>query len=198
MDVRALKAVLAIVVILGAFYVFKEEYKPVTTTTTMKTEATTSPLETTIKRATTTMPANPDALAECLIMATACKRDRCYYGNALNRHNTRFCLQIEDFRLRNLCAEKAGSNETIDKPLIEGQVFNIKDCGVYPGLPVEVRDEVENSTIASSNTNGTGEYAFEVATGGVYGIYVRIDEDLLNQNLSNISNRRYIVDFALS
>lgn len=198
---KLLKIIITSVIVLMGFYLLEQGggEKPTTSISmTSKTQANPSTvLETTTVQATT-IPPNPDALPECLMMKTHCKKDRCYFGNALNKHNGRLCEQINEPRLRDSCIEKTNYSQTLNDTIIEGQIFNTRDCGVYANLSVEIRDETENNTITSIKTNSTGEYGFEVPSGKDYGIYVTIDSKVLNQNLSTVGNLRYVVDFALS
>ena len=207
MNTRQLKVMLAILVVLGAAYMLKKEVldkvvistaktttqeSRITTTTTQESQ-TTSP---TFQGTTTTL--GPYELPECILMKTTCKKDRCYFGNAINRHNTKLCEQIVRLQLRDTCLNNLNSNETIENAIIEGQMFNTRDCNVYPELTVELKDETENNTLASMQTNATDEYRFEVTPEKDYGIYVKVGNAVLNQNLSNIRKGRHITDFALS
>jgi hypothetical protein len=147
------------------------------------------------------MPPNSNILPECLGL-NPCKRDRCYFGNAIIKHNQGLCGEINSPMLRASCMNKVVYNKTMNNATIEGQVFNTKNCGFYANLSVELRDEIENKTIALTTTNGTGEYGFNVPAGKDYGIYVTIKgligDFIFNQNQSNVSNRIYVVDFAMS
>jgi len=191
MDEKPLKTLAAIALIAAAVYLATETGKTPATTTTTTTEA---------KATTTTMQetptsSNPYVLPEC-VQFTNCKRDRCYFGNALNRHEKGLCSQIGDPMLKSNCMEKTGETG-LENPVIEGQVFNTRDCGVYPDLQVEVRDETGNITVASMKTSQTGEYGLEVAPGRQYGVYVTVGGNVLNQNMTVSEHMRHIVDFAL-
>ncbi|MDD5110999.1 MAG: hypothetical protein PHG85_00470 [Candidatus Altiarchaeota archaeon] len=170
--------------------------KTATTSTTMEEGTTT--MEEDTRTPVTTLWQDPNALPECLMMKTACKRDRCHFGNALNRHNEKICDQIADITLKSSCYQKVAENQTLTQPAIEGQVFNTKTCGAYQNLTVELRDETANATKATTWTNWRGEYSFEATTGNDYGIYVTIGDIRLNQNVSANANKRYVIDFALS
>lgn len=199
MDGRLLKALVLAAVFLAGIYLVKKDREG------WKTPETTAPETTEYPDATgptitprTTIPPSPYALPECLMMKTPCRRDRCHFGNALNRNSTLLCEQIDDPRLRGLCLDKVGENKNMEHAVIEGQVFNPADCRVYPGLTVEIRYEDGNSTIATARTNSTGEYEAEAPADGRYGVYVSVDGMTLNQNITVRGAGSYVVDFALS
>jgi len=181
----------ALAVILGAVYAIRQQGSPGTTIP-----------ESTFTETTTTEPAiipiDPNIIPECLSLNTNCKKDRCYFGNALNKNNSEFCGQIKSQRLAEECIEKITYSKPVEKVVVEGQVFNTKDCGIYQDLPVEMRDESGNITLAATTTNAIGEYGFSAETNGNFGIYLKIDGRWLSQDIRNMGNRVYIVDFALS
>jgi len=204
MDNKALKVVLALVIAALAYYAWQQS-KPETsepqttaaTTAKSNVQSTTATTRETAPTEPTTLP--PNALPECMIMNTLCKQDYCYFGNALNRHNTTYCERIHEQWVRDACMQKTADTTVVQKPVIEGRVFNTKDCTVYPDLPVELRDETDNLTLTTIKTNSTGEYWFEATAGKYYGVYVNAGGTrALNQNITVGGNKRYIVDFGLS
>lgn len=200
MNKNILKALLLAAVFLAGLYMVKKERdtKPAPEVSTLgTTEATPTLAEPTFTQRTT-IPPNPYSLPECIALKTPCRRDRCHFGNALNRNSTILCEQIVDPVLGNKCLEKLKDAQTQELASIEGQVFNPVDCGVYPDLPVEIRDETNNVTLTTTKTNRTGEYGITTPPGRLYGIYVSVDGKLLNQNITAGAAGRYIADFALS
>ena len=199
MDDMHLKFILAAAVIaLAGWYYIQGNGSILTAATTTTTKEATTTIEEDTITPETTMPQDPKVLPECLLMNTACKRDRCYFGNALNRHKQTLCDEIKDAILKASCYEKVAENQTPTRPIIEGQVFNTVKCEAYQNLTVELRDETANNTIATTQTGWNGGYSFEAAAGADYGIYVTIGGTRINQNITSTANRRYVIDFALS
>ncbi|MBM3309482.1 MAG: hypothetical protein FJY77_04435 [Candidatus Altiarchaeales archaeon] len=209
MDAKTLKIALAVAIILLTAYALRKEildrtagiaiWKAGETKTGNRQTTTTQETQTSRDIAMeTTTTLSPYALPECLQMKTACKKDRCYFGNAINRQNTKLCEQIVDERLKNVCLNNLNNSQTTDNAVIEGQVFNTRYCDVYPELQVELKDEAENKTLFSTQTNSIGEYQFQAAPGKDYGIYVAVGEQTLNQNVTNLRKGWHIIDFALS
>lgn len=199
MNRNVLKVLVLAVVFLSGVYIVKKDRDNAASVDTSTTETITETptiAEPSITQRTT-IPSNPYALPECLTLKTPCRRDRCHFGNALNRNSTLLCEQIVDSMLRSICLEKLNNARPLEAAVIEGQVFNPADCGVYAGLPVEIRDETNNVTM-TAKTNSTGEYGVEVTQEGKYGVYLSVDGTLLNQNITVGGAGRHVVDFALS
>ena len=192
MDTRIIKVILTVFILASIFYMIKQDAEEGTTETTLAVSTTIQ--ETT----TTTYPSGDNVLPECLVMKTACKKDRCYFGNAINRNNEKLCNQIEDFMLKADCIEKLNLNETLEEAVVQGQVFNTINCGLYSEILVEIRDKTTGVTLEDTQTDHLGQYEFKVTSGNDYGVYVSLDNMILNQNLTKLRSGRHILDFAIS